>query len=59
MQSVFDIIRENQICVKESKCVFAQNSLEYLGHIISDQGVAIDPAKAEAMVPVACANQCH
>ena len=50
LQSVFDILKENQLCVKESKCVFAQNSLEYLGHIISDQGVATDPVKTEAML---------
>lgn len=50
LQSVFDILKENQLFVKESKCVFAQNSLEYLGHIISDQGVATDPAKTEAML---------
>ena len=50
LQSVFNILKENQLFVKESKCVFAQQSLEYLGHIISDKGVATDPANTEAMV---------
>ncbi|XP_073357959.1 uncharacterized protein [Aegilops tauschii subsp. strangulata] len=50
LQSVFDILKENQLFVKESKCAFAQQSLEYLGHIISDKGVSTDPAKIEAML---------
>lgn len=39
----------HQLAVKRSKCSFAQNSLEYLGHIISDRAVATDPSKTQAM----------
>jgi hypothetical protein len=35
--------------LKRSKCTFAHCSLEYLGHIISADGVVTDPAKIEAM----------
>lgn len=35
--------------LKFSKCSFAQQSLEYLGHIISKQGVSTDPKKIEAI----------
>lgn len=35
--------------VKKSKCAFGQSSLEYLGHIISEQGVLADPVKLEGM----------
>lgn len=47
---MFDILKEHQLFVKESKCSFAQQSMEYLGHIISDKGVSTDPAKTAAML---------
>ncbi|GJZ42401.1 ty3-gypsy retrotransposon protein [Tanacetum coccineum] len=36
---------EHQFYVKRSKCVFRAATLEYLGHIISVQGVEMDPKK--------------
>lgn len=47
---MFDILKEHQLFVKESKCAFAQQSMDYLGHIISNKGVATNPAKTEAML---------
>jgi hypothetical protein len=43
-------LREHKLYMKSSKCSFAQIQLEYLGHIISDRGVAIDPSKTEDML---------
>ena len=40
----------NQLYLKQSKCSFAQSQLEYLGHIISANGVATDPQKITTMV---------
>ena len=50
VQQVFDTLRANQLFLKLSKCSFAQHSLEYLGHIISIDGVATDPSKTAAML---------
>ena len=35
LQQVLDTLRQHQLYLKESKCTFAQSSLEYLGHVIS------------------------
>lgn len=42
---VFGILQEHQFKVRLSKCTFAQQQLKYLGHIISEKGVATDPGK--------------
>jgi hypothetical protein len=36
--------------LKQSKCLIAQPSIEYLGHVVSANGVGPDPTKIEAMV---------
>lgn len=47
---VFDCLSQGQFFLKESKCVFAQQQLKFLGHIVSARGMAPDPSKLEAMV---------
>ncbi|RVW45033.1 Retrovirus-related Pol polyprotein from transposon 297 [Vitis vinifera] len=46
---VFSILHDQKLFANMSKCHFAQLKLEYLGHIISTDGVAVDPSKIEAM----------
>jgi len=50
LQQVLEVLRRNQLYLKLSKCTFAQHNLEYLGHIISDKGVATDKSKIQAML---------
>ena len=45
LQEVFEIISQHNFFLKPGKCSFAQQQLEYLGHIISAQGVSTDPQK--------------
>jgi len=37
LEQVLDTLRKHQLYLKESKCTFAKDSLEYLGHIISSK----------------------
>jgi hypothetical protein len=46
---VLELLRGHKFYVKKSKCSFARQELEYLGHIISGVGVATDPSKTHAM----------
>jgi hypothetical protein len=43
------MLLQHQLFVKQSKCVFAIPSVAYLGQVISASGVAMDPAKVEAV----------
>lgn len=45
IRMVFELLREHQFKVRQSKCTFAQQKLKYLEHVISDRGVATDPSK--------------
>jgi hypothetical protein len=45
LQQVFEILNQQKFFLKESKCVFGQQQLEYLGHLISGEGVATEPSK--------------
>lgn len=46
---VFQVLLDNKLFIKFAKCAFAQSSIEYLGHVISDKGVATDPTKTTAI----------
>lgn len=43
-------IQENQMFVKFSKCRFRVKQVDYLGHIILGDVVAVDQSKIQAMV---------
>ena len=45
LRIVLQILKENQLYAKFSKCEFYKDNIQYLGHIIYEQGLAIDPEK--------------
>jgi hypothetical protein len=50
LQITLDILRKNLLFAKKSKCRFGCQEVDYLGHIISQQGVKADPGKIQALV---------
>lgn len=49
LRFVLDKLREHQLYAKAKKCTWAQSSVEYLGHIVSEDGVSTDPSKTQAI----------
>jgi hypothetical protein len=47
LRMVLQVLREHQLYAKLSKCSFYQKQIHYLGHIISKDGIAMDPEKIE------------
>jgi len=49
LTTTLEVLRQNTLFAKKSKCSFGVREVEYLGHIISHQGAATDPAKVAAI----------
>ncbi|KAM2104973.1 hypothetical protein ACFX1R_015519 [Malus domestica] len=43
------LLQDHRLFVKMSKCAFGQTQIEYLGHVVSQKGVAADPSKLKAI----------
>lgn len=49
LKIVFDLLRENGLAVNEEKCNFAQEQVNFLGHVIDKHAIKPLPAKVEAI----------
>jgi hypothetical protein len=47
---VFTKLQDQRLVVKRSKCAFGARTVAYLGHVISEAGVAMDAAKVQAVL---------
>ena len=54
LRVVLQKLREAGLRLKLSKCSFFQRQVGYLGHIVSREGVATDPAKTEKVAAWPC-----
>jgi hypothetical protein len=50
LRMVLQKLRDNQLYAKFSKCEFWIDKVPFLGHIISNGGVSVDPAKVREIV---------
>ena len=49
LRVVLQLLKENQLYAKLKKCEFWLDKVGFLGHIISKEGISVDPAKIEAI----------
>ncbi|GJW71774.1 putative reverse transcriptase domain-containing protein [Tanacetum coccineum] len=49
LRIVLEILRQKKLYAKFSKCDFWLGQVALLGHIVSDNGITMDPAKVEAI----------
>lgn len=49
LELVFEVLKKNKFYIKESKCAFFKNRVDFLGHIVSEKGLEMDPKKVEAI----------
>jgi len=45
-----ETLREKQLYAKLYKCKFWLEDVNFLGHVISAQGISVDPAKVKAVL---------
>ena len=49
VDKVLQLLMEKKLYAKPSKYLFEVNEVEYLGHIISHEGVILDPSKIKVI----------
>ena len=49
MRLVLEKLREHQLYAKFSKCEFWWKEVGFLGHVISGEGIAVDPTKVDTV----------
>ena len=49
LRNVLELLATHHLYAKRSKCMFACSKVEYLGHVITAEGVHTDPKKVAAM----------
>ena len=50
LRIILQTLREHRLYAKLSKCQFWLDSVAFLGHIVSAEGVSVDPQKVEAIL---------
>ena len=50
LRAVLQTLREHRLFAKFNKCEFLLERVQFLGHVISGEGIQVDPAKVEAVV---------
>ncbi|KAD6453304.1 hypothetical protein E3N88_08009 [Mikania micrantha] len=49
LRLVLELLKKEQLYAKFSKCDFWIREVQFLGHVVNEQGIHVDPAKIEAI----------
>jgi len=49
LRDVLGVLRKNELYTKLSKCEFWLVKVAFLGHVVSKEGISVDPQKIEAV----------
>ena len=50
LKTIFSLLEKAHLKLKLNKCKFLAQSVPYLGHVITSDGIKPDPAKVEALL---------
>jgi hypothetical protein len=56
LRIVLTRLREHQLYAKFSKCAFWLEEIQFLGHVLSAKGIAVDPSKVKDIFRVETTN---
>ena len=49
LKIVLQELRQHQLYAKFSKCDFFKDKIQYLGHVVTKEGISVDPEKIKAI----------
>lgn len=49
LDTVLSLLNQHKLLAKTSKCLFGVSSMDFLGHVVSHQGISTDPKKIKAV----------
>ena len=49
LQDMFAILRHHRLCLNAEKCVFGVGAGKFLGYLITNQGIEVNPDQIEAV----------
>lgn len=50
LRVLLQTLRENQLYAKFNKCDFFKEKIQYLGHVISSEGIVVDPKNIKTIL---------
>ena len=59
VKQVLEVLRNHRLYAKLSKCEFGKKELNFLGHVVSAEGIKVDPKKVEIVNNWPIPNSVH